>query len=57
MKSKHGVFCFLIQDARETKEIEMPERYANTFVLKVIIQALYFISINVLYCYIIYHYK
>ncbi|XP_001947314.2 SH2B adapter protein 2 isoform X1 [Acyrthosiphon pisum] len=34
LKSKHGVFCFLIQDARETKEIEMPERYANTFVLK-----------------------
>jgi len=27
----------MIQDARETKEIEMPERYANTFVLKVII--------------------
>lgn len=37
VKSKHGVFCFLIQDARETKEIEMPERYANTFVLKVTI--------------------
>jgi len=35
MKPKHGVFCFLIQDARETKEIEMPERYACTFVLKV----------------------
>ncbi|XP_050435169.1 SH2B adapter protein 2 [Adelges cooleyi] len=34
VKPKHGVFCFLIQDARETKEIEMPERYANTFVLK-----------------------
>lgn len=31
-----------MQDARETKEIEMPERYANTFVLKVTIFKLFF---------------
>ena len=32
-KPKSGVFCFLISEARETTELEMPDR-ENTFVLK-----------------------
>lgn len=33
MQPKSGVFCFLISEARETTELEMPDR-ENTFVLK-----------------------
>lgn len=33
MQPKSGVFCFLISEARETTELEMPD-HENTFVLK-----------------------
>lgn len=33
LQPKSGVFCFLISEARETTELEMPDR-ENTFVLK-----------------------
>ncbi|CAH1801111.1 unnamed protein product, partial [Owenia fusiformis] len=33
VKPKHGVFCFLITEARETTALEMPD-HENTFVLK-----------------------
>lgn len=39
-KPRSGVFCFLISEARETTELEMPD-HENTFVLKVM---------NIQYC-------
>ena len=33
-KPKNGIFCFMIEEARETTALELPEK-DNTYVLKV----------------------